>query len=102
MSRYEGLDKKLKEAVFKRDNYRCRWCGSTNAYGYDAHHIRYRRGASDDTLDNLITLCRIHHNFVHDSFKIPKQRAQEILWFLASEAGAGQTGMAVMRRPTRG
>lgn len=99
MGRYQGLDPALKQAVFARDNYRCRWCGVTNAYGYDAHHIRYRRGYSDDTLDNLITLCRTHHNLVHDSYRIPKAEAQEILWHLASAGGQGRTGMSMFRRP---
>lgn len=95
---YTGLPPALKQAVFARDGYRCRWCGVTNSsWGYDAHHIQYRRGYSYDTLENLITLCRQHHNLVHDSYLIPKPVAQEILAFLISEDGAGTTGMAVMR-----
>lgn len=98
MSKYEGLDQKLRQAIFLRDNYRCRWCGRTNGNAYDIHHIRYRRGTSDDVMENLITLCRLHHNYVHDSYLIPKATAQEILWFLASDEGRGQSGIAVFRR----
>lgn len=96
---YTGLPQKLKRAVFERDNFRCRWCGATNQPPYDAHHIAYRRGYTYDVLDNLITLCRRHHDFVHDSFEIPKPRAQEILRFLLSEQGQGMIGAAVMRHP---
>lgn len=96
---YTGLPPKLKQAVFARDQWRCRWCGATNQPPYDVHHIRYRRGAVDDVLPNLITLCRTHHDFVHNSYEIPKRRCQEILWHLASDAGRGQTGAAIWRRP---
>lgn len=99
MSRYQGLDPKLKQAVFARDGWRCRWCGTTNSsWGYDAHHIEYRRGYSYDRLDNLITLCRTHHDYVHNSHAIAKALAQEILAFLISNEGRGQTGTAVLRR----
>lgn len=98
VSRYQGLDPKLKEAVFVRDNWRCRWCGSTNRLGYDAHHIEYRRGYSYDRLDNLITLCRICHNYVHDSYSISKATAQQILLELISDAGSGRTGLALWRK----
>lgn len=96
---YQGLPSALKRAVFERDGWRCRWCGRTNASGYDAHHIEYRRGYVYDRLDNLITLCRQHHDYVHDSYRIPKGRAQEVLRFLISDEGTGLTGLAVFRRP---
>lgn len=98
MSRYQGLPPDLKRAVFERDNWRCRWCGSTNRYGYDVHHIQYRRGYSYDRLDNLITVCRSCHTFVHDSYAIPKALAQQILTELISDTGAGSTGLALWRR----
>jgi hypothetical protein len=66
--------------------------------GYDAHHIEYRRGYSYDRLDNLITLCRGCHSFVHDSYQIPKQTAQLILFGLIADEGAGATGMAAWRQ----
>ena len=94
MGRFD--DPKLKAQVFERDNYRCRWCGRTNGMAYDAHHIRYRRSSNDDVLGNLITLCRDHHNFVHDSSKIPKRLAQEILFELVGSPGV--TGLALLRR----
>jgi hypothetical protein len=96
MSRYHGLDRALKIAVFTRDNWRCRWCGSTNRGGYDAHHIEYRRGSSYDRLDNLVTLCRGCHDFVHDSYQISKSTVQLILFELIS--GSGTTGLALWRQ----
>lgn len=97
--RYTGLPPALKKAVFERDNHRCRWCGRTTCWrGFDVHHIQYRRGYAYDVLENLITLCRDHHDLVHDSYRIPKTRAQEVLTFLISPAGLGTVGMAVVRR----
>jgi hypothetical protein len=94
---YTGLPPALKQAVFSRDNWRCRWCGATNAWAYDVHHIQYRRGYSYDVIENLITLCRKCHDFVHDSYEIPKPEAQDILGRLISDGGAGLTGLAVWR-----
>lgn len=95
--RYTGLPPQLKKAVFERDQYRCRWCGSTNRYGYDVHHIQYRRGYTYDVLNNLVTLDRLCHGFVHDSYLIPKTEAQEVLTFLISDEGQGTTGLAYWR-----
>jgi hypothetical protein len=95
---YTGLPPALKEAVFSRDNWRCRWCGATNAWpGYDVHHIQYRRGYAYDVIENLITLDRRCHDLMHDSYAIPKATAQEILTRLISDEGSGLTGMAIER-----
>lgn len=75
MTRYTGLPDALREQVFDRDRWRCRWCGVTNK-GLDIHHIEYRRGYSYDRLDNLISLCRDHHSFVHG---IPNASQQTIV-----------------------
>lgn len=87
-------DPELKRRIFERDGRRCRWCGQTNAYIYDIHHIRYRRSEQDDVPENLITLCRKHHDFVHQ--RIPKEEAQRILFMLVDSPGL--LGMTIMRR----
>jgi 5-methylcytosine-specific restriction endonuclease McrA len=33
----------------------------------DAHHVQTRGRGGKDTLDNLIGLCRKHHDWVHDN-----------------------------------
>lgn len=100
MSRYEGLDPKLRKLVLDRDGWRCRWCGATNQGG-DLHHIRYRRGAVDDVAENLITLCRSCHGFVHGATKrngrsVTKEVAQEILFHLVSHPAV--TGSSLLRK----
>lgn len=97
---YKGLPTALKRSVFERDGWRCRWCGVTNR-GLDAHHIRYRRGEVDDVLENLISLCRAHHDFVHggragNGATITKRVAQLVLQELVARPGL--TGMALWRQ----
>lgn len=96
MSRYTGLNEDLRFSVLTRDQWRCRWCGATSR-GLDIHHIRYRRSDRDDVSENLICLCRAHHDHVHGltAPTIPKTTAQEILWELTSTPGV--TGIQLMR-----
>lgn len=95
---YQGLPPDLKQAVFERDKWRCRFCGQTNAWQYDAHHITYRRSSKDDTMENLITLCRDHHDYVHGG-DISKAEAQSILRELIERPGV--TGLAILRQRRR-
>jgi hypothetical protein len=96
---YTGLSESLRQEVLTRDRFRCRWCGATNRGG-DLHHIDYRRGSSYDYADNLITLCRTHHSFVHGipnkaGQTITKKVAQLVLRELVDRPGL--TGSAVWR-----
>lgn len=96
---YAVVPSEVRSEVEERDNRRCRWCARTNV-GYDLHHIRYRRGTSDDVPGNLICLCRECHNFVHGArlygTSIAKVDAQEILWALVDSPG--KTGMSLFRK----
>lgn len=103
MGNYEGLSSDLKALVHARDRHRCRWCGRTNVH-VDCHHIRYRRGPSDDVPENLISLCHMCHNFVHgvptkQKDMIQKHEAQEILFALIDMPAA--TGLALRRQLLR-
>jgi len=103
MGRYEGLDASLRAFVNIRDHGRCRWCGISSRHP-DPHHIRYRRGPSDDVAENLILLCRQCHDFVHGAVApngntISKGEAQEILFDLITMPGV--TGLSLMRARRR-
>ncbi len=65
-----ALLKSISSAVYRRDNWHCRSCNSTQ--GLHPHHVIYQsKGeASKDTLDNLLTLCWQCHRAVHDGFLI--------------------------------
>ena len=96
---YQGIPDALRKEVLERDRHRCRWCGATNR-GADLHHVEYRRGYSYDRLDNLITLCRQHHGFVHgtpagNGDRISKEVAQIVLTYLIEHPGT--TGLSYWR-----
>jgi 5-methylcytosine-specific restriction endonuclease McrA len=46
--------------------------------GLDVHHIKSKGSGGGDTLENMITLCRKHHNMFHNG-NIPRKRLQQIL-----------------------
>ena len=53
----------VKEAIFKRDNYRCVICGNGRHNGFEIHadHIKPRSKGGTSTLDNGQTLCSEHN-----------------------------------------
>lgn len=51
----EPIDRVLRVWVYKRDNFRCVWCGSSSQLELD-HIIPWSAGGPD-TFDNLRTLC---------------------------------------------
>lgn len=96
---YDGLPLPLRREVDERDGGRCRWCGATNR-GRDVHHIEYRKGTSYDVLENLVSLDRACHSFVHGNprpsgQRIVKEIAQRVLF--ETIAGPGRTGASVHR-----
>lgn len=101
MSGYQGLDAALRQRVRARDGPTCRWCGRTDQHT-ELHHIRYRRSVEDDVLENLISLDRLCHSFVHgilsthDGQFIQKQEAQAILSELTRSPG--MTGLSLWRQ----
>ena len=44
----------------------CRFPGCTHRRYVDAHHIEHWADGGDTKLDNLVTLCRLHHRLVHE------------------------------------
>lgn len=100
MARYTGLSDELRAQVLRRDGHRCRWTGRSGV-PLDLHHIEYRRGESYDTADNLISLSRAAHDFVHGAktpagHSIIKPVAQLVLHELVAKPGT--TGLAIWRR----
>ena len=66
--------KKTRMRVLVRDNFRCQAhefaisdqpCTETNLDDLHVHHIKARVRGGSDALDNLITLCREHHEQLH-------------------------------------
>ena len=59
----------VKEAIFKRDNYRCVVCGRGRRDGVEicADHIRPKDKGGDNSIDNGQTLC-MEHNLIKKNY----------------------------------
>ena len=54
---------KLRQAVLRRDGWRCQQCGRTT--NLHVHHILFRGRLGSDSMENLITLCALCHEGYH-------------------------------------
>jgi len=67
------------------------WIDGCCRYGVDVHHVENKgMGGSKtkDSIDNLILLCREHHNDAHNE-KITKQQLKSIIY---EKLGKDSTG----------
>jgi hypothetical protein len=63
----------VRREVMRRDNWSCRWRGCGWPHGFpeqdhrflEAHHIEHHARGGANTVDNLVTLCNLHHDEVH-------------------------------------
>jgi hypothetical protein len=55
----------VRRAVLARDHNRCTVPGCRSAMYVDVHRIRYRSRGGDNAMQNLTTLCCLHHDLVH-------------------------------------
>ena len=69
------LRRKLKE----RDST-CRFPGCTNTFT-DGHHVEHWSRGGATTLENLVSLCRRHHRFVHEHGYALKRDANGLIMF---------------------
>lgn len=67
------IDPEVYDAVLRRDNYSCRKCGwkvADRKFGekrqfIELHHIEHHKDGGANNLDNLVTMCNVHHDSVH-------------------------------------
>jgi len=68
--------KELVRQVFKRDDYICQKCKEAHKYGnpLHSHHLKSWANNPDERtdIDNLVTLCKKCHDFVHSKKNINK------------------------------
>jgi hypothetical protein len=84
--RSRSIPPSVRRAVEARDQG-CRFPGCSNTRYTDAHHIRHWANGGQNTVENLILLCRRHHRLVHEGG-------------YSVEAGPESEGTVVFRRPT--
>ena len=68
----------LQRQVFERDNFKCRHCkGKSGSFELHGHHIIHRENGGEDTLENIVTLCKVCHVDYHNgkiTLKIGKHK----------------------------
>jgi intracellular multiplication protein IcmJ len=58
-----GKFKETWDSVWKRDNYRCYYCGFESKKFQEIHHLNDDH--EDNSLDNLVTVCPLCHQTFH-------------------------------------
>ena len=67
-----GFTAATRRAILERDGFRCRaahvWPDVRCGGRLHAHHVRIRgrRGKPDNSVDNGLTICAVHHTHAHD------------------------------------
>jgi hypothetical protein len=56
----------VRRQVFRRDHGRCVVPGCRSARYLDLHHVHFRSDGGSDDPSNLLTLCGVHHDALHD------------------------------------
>ena len=62
-NRYPENWNRLRHFIFKRDGYRCQRCGHTT--DLVCHHIVPVGRGGNNHPNNLLTLCKRCHNYIH-------------------------------------
>lgn len=57
------LNSSLRIKILRRDNFSCRKCHIkfVGGYGIEIHHINSFRESEDNSINNLISLCKVCH-----------------------------------------
>jgi 5-methylcytosine-specific restriction endonuclease McrA len=58
---------RLRQQVLRRDRWRCQSCGAM--VNLEVHHKEFRSHSSQDSEENLITLCSVCHSSVHGQMR---------------------------------
>lgn len=67
------IDDSIRVSVLERDNYSCRKCGWNGGLRkaedprqfLELHHLNYHASKGDNSVDNLVTICNVHHDYIH-------------------------------------
>ncbi len=59
----ESAWQRIRKAVLVRDCYSCRFCGTADSV--EVHHLKPRSLGREDSLENCLVLCAIHHRERH-------------------------------------
>jgi 5-methylcytosine-specific restriction endonuclease McrA len=66
--------------TLERDDYHCRLCGRSIKKGGNVHHLDDSRPYDEDSIDNLVSLCKgCHRHVAHKHFKEELQQTINIM-----------------------
>jgi hypothetical protein len=80
-------DEGLRELVLLRDGNRCTVPGCGSQIACQAHHITWRRHGGKTHLDNMMTVCAIHHAAIHQGILVLKGSVSRGVEFLRRAVG---------------
>ena len=63
--RIKGVAPALRHQVFERDRHTCQWCEQPGGH-LDPHHWLPRSRGGRDELDNLVSVHRLCHRYIHE------------------------------------
>jgi hypothetical protein len=82
------VTKAKRRLVYARDGQRCAVPGCHYTHGLDIHHLVFQANGGKHHLSNLILLCSVHHQLLHDKKLIITGKAPDALtftWVAATE-----------------
>jgi hypothetical protein len=82
------VTKAKRRLVFARDGQRCSVPGCHYTHGLDIHHLVFQAHGGKHQLSNLILLCSVHHQLLHENKLIITGKAPDALtftWVAATE-----------------
>ncbi|KUG21131.1 MAG: HNH endonuclease [Methanomicrobiaceae archaeon] len=79
--------KAMRRQILARDGHRCALCGASE--GLHVHHINQIK--TDDSPDNLLTLCGFCHARIHTELRQPEgqMRVERVIAFIRSGGESG-------------
>jgi predicted CXXCH cytochrome family protein len=54
--------KRLRKKAYMRAKGKCEFCGEK---AIEVHHVQYPKNGDKDSLDNLVAVCKKHHDLCH-------------------------------------
>jgi len=78
--------------IYNRDGWRCMAPGCTSRRNLEVHHIVYRSQGGDDRPDNLVCLCRFHHQMGEHGLlaKVRGEAPVQLVWRLGRDGSGGR------------
>jgi len=71
---------RIRRMVMLRDHGRCQVPECTNRLWTECHHARWRSRGGDHSPHNLVVLCSVHHEAVHDGSLIVEREGEGWRW----------------------